>query len=829
MKICPTCSYSNSDSAIHCGNCRSSLDGNEGAEVTRLTDSSEYTVEIGDVIDGRYKVVRLLGHGGMGEVYLTLDLLMDKEECALKLIHHSLMRSPEARQRFRNEVSTSRKLHHLSIIKVHDMGQWKEQEQYYFTMEYLEGKTLATLLKESQRMVPPFALNEIGLVMEPLLQCLSYAHAHTIHRDIKPDNIIIKGTFPDVSIKILDFGIARIARTMTVSRFTQTAQGLGTPYYMAPEQLKNAHRIDHRADLYGVGMILDRHKDAAAMLVHLQEAMAQTEKNLKGIETKEEAREEPEIDQQPEPEPEPAEITTSQPSQEEKNEKQKPAPPPAQKSPLLGFGVIAVLLLIVGIAVFSLRNRGDGGDKVVENLVTTPTVVKPAIDAHLVAQKRKQEQEKITAKEQQASIPKAGDTYIDPTTGMEFVYVEGGSFYMGQTEKEKKQLIAESLQKTYNKYYSDELPRHEVSVDGFWMGRHEVTVGQWRRFIWTTNYRTDAEKNMGGNSGCFSLMDKKWSWFVGRYWNDPGFSQSSVQPVACVSYNDVQEYIKWLNGEPTSDGRYRLPTEAEWEYSARGGTKTIRFWGDDADSRACRYANVANTNHGWSNFFPCDDGYKWSSPVGSFQPNDYGLYDMLGNVWEWCLDWYGSDYYKASPLTNLHGPSSGSSRVIRGGGWNDYPGSVRAANRSWRVPDDRYCNLGFRLVMLEVDAESEEARTGLDRGKQALAADNPSRGEKQFAILKERYDAAIFARLHKFWSLPEYMQKKPELNAVVVITINKDGSIANMFFEKKSSDRMFDQFIINTIESANPLPPIPPAMKKQRYEIGLRFKPGSVR
>jgi len=96
-------------------------------------------------------------------------------------------------------------------------------------------------------------------------------------------------------------------------------------------------------------------------------------------------------------------------------------------------------------------------------------------------------------------------------------------------------------------------------------------------------------------------------------------------------------------------------------------------------------------------------------------------------------------------------------------------------------------------------------------------------------LLEGQYHAAIFARLHQFWSLPEYMQKKPDLTAVVVITIRKNGQIANMFFEKKSGDRIFDQFVTKTIESASPLPPIPPAMKKQRYEIGLRFKPGSIR
>jgi formylglycine-generating enzyme required for sulfatase activity len=286
--------------------------------------------------------------------------------------------------------------------------------------------------------------------------------------------------------------------------------------------------------------------------------------------------------------------------------------------------------------------------------------------------------------------------FTESTTNMEFVRIPDGCFQMGQSEAEKEQLIAERGKDTYEKYYNDELPRHEVCVDAFYMGKYEVTVGQWRKFIRDSNYKTDAEKDTGGVKGCYAYKDGKWDWREGRDWENPGFSQSSEQPVACVSHNDVTAFIRWLNRQ--GNKVFRLPTEAEWEYAARGGTSTIRYWGDAADSKACGYANVADRGHGWNNNFPCDDGYEWSSPVGSFKANNYGLYDMLGNVWEWCSDRYASDYYKSSPRNNPQGPSSGSDRVFRGGSWDYRPSIVRAANRFGIGAAYRYVIMGFRLV-----------------------------------------------------------------------------------------------------------------------------------
>jgi formylglycine-generating enzyme required for sulfatase activity len=168
-----------------------------------------------------------------------------------------------------------------------------------------------------------------------------------------------------------------------------------------------------------------------------------------------------------------------------------------------------------------------------------------------------------------------------------------------------------------------------------------------------------------------------------------------------VSWEDARDYAAWLSRK--TDQSFRLPTEAEWEYAARAGTDTARFWGELPDA-ACRYANVHDRTSKKGNGFSwthhnCDDGYAVTAPIGSFRANAFGLHDMLGNVWEWCADWYGKDYYGYSPKDNPTGPSSESLRVIRGGGWSDNSERVRSAFRSWFTPNNRGGYLGFRLVL----------------------------------------------------------------------------------------------------------------------------------
>ena len=253
-----------------------------------------------------------------------------------------------------------------------------------------------------------------------------------------------------------------------------------------------------------------------------------------------------------------------------------------------------------------------------------------------------------------AAAPQAGETWTEPFTGMEFVWVPKGCFRMGSTSGAKH-----------------ERPVHEVCVKGFWMGKYEVTNAEWRKY------------RPGHDSGSYE----------GQALND------ERQPVVEVSWEEARGFAVWLSERGHS--RFRLPTEAEWEYAARAGTRTERFWGDDAND-ACRYANVADrtAERQWSNWVvhDCDDGYAVTAPAGSFEPNGFGLYDLLGNVWEWVRDRYGGKYYASASRQDPRGPSVGSVRVLRGGGWLHDPARVRSAYRGRTTPGDRRGIVGFRLL-----------------------------------------------------------------------------------------------------------------------------------
>jgi formylglycine-generating enzyme required for sulfatase activity len=254
-------------------------------------------------------------------------------------------------------------------------------------------------------------------------------------------------------------------------------------------------------------------------------------------------------------------------------------------------------------------------------------------------------------------------TYKDPSLGMEFVYVQGGCYQMGDT---------------FGDGFTSEKPVHEVCVKDFALAKYDVTVSEFRKFTIATGYKTEAEEV----GGCGVLNGSKWEWDISRNWRNPGFNQDDSQPVVCVSWNDAESFINWLS--KVSGTRYRLPTEAEWEYAARSGGKREKYaGGNDVNAVAWYYDNDGGTAH----------------HVGTKQPNGLGLYDMSGNVLQWVQDWYDENYYHDSCRSNPQGPGSGHERVLRGGAWSDEPAYVRAARRSWKSPSHRGSLLGFRLAL----------------------------------------------------------------------------------------------------------------------------------
>ncbi len=290
--------------------------------------------------------------------------------------------------------------------------------------------------------------------------------------------------------------------------------------------------------------------------------------------------------------------------------------------------------------------------------------------------------------------PARGEIWTDPATGMEFAWVPGGCYQMGQTADETAWLMSRVDQERYDKSFKDELPRHEVCVDGFWMGRLEVTRGQFREFVRASAYRTDVEKE-GVAWISNKSTDWKWKKLPGYDWSNPGFDQTDEHPVVLVSWNDAKAYAQWLSSK--SGHTFRLPTEAEWEYAARAGETGKWAWGDD-EKAACRYANRVDSGHNWNNAFDCDDGYEFTAPVGHYKPNALGLYDVTGNVWEWCEDVYDAEAYATHERNNPVGGGDGKNRVYRGGSWfaDIWYGRLADRNRIWA--QRAAYNLGMRLV-----------------------------------------------------------------------------------------------------------------------------------
>jgi formylglycine-generating enzyme required for sulfatase activity len=279
--------------------------------------------------------------------------------------------------------------------------------------------------------------------------------------------------------------------------------------------------------------------------------------------------------------------------------------------------------------------------------------------------------------------------------GMTLMKIESGSFMMGSPQNETGRDASET--------------QHRVTLTKpFFMDSTHVTIGQWKAFMSDTGYVTEADKQGWG----MAWTGQKWERVNGANWRNPGFPQQDDHPVVDVSWNDAMAFCNWLSHK---EGKhYRLPTESEFEYCARAGTQTIYPWGDNPDDGK-GWANLADqtfvSKHPGASGFNWTDGYEFTAPVGSFKANAWGLYDMTGNAWQWCSDWYGK--YPQGDVTDPHGPSQqdapvfkapetnlvGPDRVMRGGSWHSSIVHARSANRDHAPPDLRNCIKGFRVVM----------------------------------------------------------------------------------------------------------------------------------
>jgi len=531
-----------------------------------------------------YEAVRLIGSGGMGEVWLARDDMLDRE-VAIKRLNNLLTQDADFAARFQSEARIQAKLKHPNIVGI--LAFFAEAGDYYMVLEYAPGITLRELIDRTGPVPEQRALR----IFDQIAAALASAHAKgIIHRDVKPSNIMVDPANAD-HVLMMDFGIARL---LSEGHLTRTGTRLGTMHYMSPEQVLAVKDIDARSDVYSAGVVLYE------MLSGRLPFNADTDSEYV-IQHK---------------------IVTEE------------IPDPRAVYPHISDAAVA-LLRSCTIKDRNLRPPGFGENAVAPIPQTSvPLQVLPPLSPASTI-----------------PIPKQFENLHT-----NLVLIEGGTFMMGSEQGN-----------------TDEKPVHAVTLSPYYICMYQVTQAEWIKIMGVSPSRF-----RGHDLPVDSVS-----------WNDAVefCNRLSVQSGLRPCYRTLREggslRSQIIEADWSANG-FRLPTEAELEYAARGGKygRGFQFSGSDqVDAVAWYSGNSGGQPH----------------PVGSKQANELGLFDMSGNVWEWCWDWYDSAYYAISPGRDPRGTGQGSYRVLRGGCWYDYATVCRVANRNGYNPFSSYYGLGFRL------------------------------------------------------------------------------------------------------------------------------------
>ena len=686
------------------------------------------TLQIGTRL-GHYRILSLLGRGGMADVYRAEDERLGRE-VALKALPPEFARDPERIERFEREVRAAARLNHPNVVTVYEFGQG--EGQHFYTMALMPGGDLKARIRAHPDGMPP---GEARSVAQAMARALHYAHGRGfVHRDVKPENILFG---EEETPQLTDFGIARAMESGT--RMTATGMSIGSPHYMSPEQAQGL-KVDARSDLYSLGVVVyemltgrlpfDAVNTFAVAYSHINDPVPELPKALAGWQPVVERL----LAKSPEdrygsagqlaealgsdgPPHGPAQAPSTRmtsvgqqlgPTRRAGGSGTRLVEAAKPRAGLRGALAGAVLALaVVGIGYLALRdtkgpepvpaNSGRGAGAV-RSTPVRPVPVRPAVPSSPESPAERMRYGSLTLdlepSDARVTLPDvepryrpgvrlpegrhrvivrssgyrtvtrtvdiSGDTRVRIELerrqlrtgtsrvfdGIEFVWIPPGEFRMGSTSRHAD---------------SDEKPVTRVRITrGFWLGKYEVTQRQW-------------EGVMGSNPSGFN-------------------SCGGDCPVEGFSWNDAQEFIGKLNGR-SGGRRYRLPTEAEWEYAARAGTTTDTYAGDITKPSG----NDPVLNRiAWYH----ENSGGGTHPVGRKAPNAWGLHDMLGNVREWVGDWYGD--YSGGTVTDPDGPRSGSVRVNRGGSWNYDARDCRSAYRIRNWPGGRFnFYLGFRLLRTE--------------------------------------------------------------------------------------------------------------------------------
>ena len=653
-------------------------------------------------------------------------------------------------------------LSHRNVIEVYGGGLYMKRP--YYAMELLPG------ILPLERVKAELAIaNKIELVLHAAAG-LSYLHSQgIIHRDVKPANLLVFEVTPArYAAKVVDLGLAKSLGGDV--DLTRSEAVMGTPHYMAPEQMVSSKMADERSDVYSLGAtlyefvtglrpfsdkttvyeviaavtagerprpareaapdlpeVLDgiiecamardparRYDGMDALAQDLRTYVAQEQTQLLSapsfvdVDT---SLSKPSVGQGEYVFEERAASTTPPPLPLYLPEAETVAPVASPRAePPARRRRSSRIVILAGVALIAILTVLGIVALIMqrEPMDTAPAGGTPGTPTALTPP------------------PPIGNTFTN-SIGMQFVRIKAGEFDMGSPRNEDGRKPNETLH------------RVRLTTD-FYMGAYEVTRGQFAAFVRDSGYKSEAEKRGRGSAWDGSKLD----YVAGASWQDVGFEQTDEHPVTCVSWHDARALCDWLSDK---EGRpYRLPTEAEWEYACRSGTTTRFSFGDDV-GQLHRYANfadrsapIANTKSGPDR--SQDDGHAFTAPVASYEPNAWGLYDMHGNVTELCSDLCDRTtdhgYMKAYPpkmAIDPTGPPSGPYRVLRGGSWYYGTGSLgyfRSAARDSNAPVARDAYHGFRVVLELPDGAStgatwQEARRKADGAYDANRFDEASR------------------------------------------------------------------------------------------------------
>ncbi len=623
---------------------------------------------IGRVLNDRFILEELVGQGGMSLVYRAVDKRKLEARSrnpyvAVKILEVSAKNKDAAFMALQREVQKSEILYHPNIVRAIDFD--RDGDTVFMTLEFLSGRPLSTLIKE---------MDTGGMAVKPAMEliaqmgaALQHAHQHGIvHADFKPGNVMLTD---DNEIRVIDFGIARAYKQpedpdADKTVFDPRSLGALTPAYASPEMLEN-QEPDPRDDVYSLGcvayeLLTGHHPFSRARATEARQTGAKPRKPehlsyrqwralAKALSFEREQRSSSV-----------AELLNG-------------LLPGSNRPWWLAAGLGAAAL--AAFVWWNAANHTAPLEPVTaeQTPAATPVVESPVTDIPATAEPTPM------APAEPTPTYNRGDPIQDCANCPALLVLPAGSATIGSpaTEVNRREFEGPSFVFALGQPIA--------------MGATEVTVAQFAEFV-------EANPASAPDSGCLTYeqgTQPGWQPNAEASWQQPGFTQNEQHPVTCVSFVDAQNYTAWLSS--TTGHSYRLPTEAEWEYAARAETMSAQnsnYW-DNQSETACAHGNFADADAiaafpGWAGV-SCSDGSVFSAPVAQQQANNFGLFDMQGNQFEWTSSCWTQSYREGTP-TNC------TQRVLRGGSWYTDSADLRLAYRNRAALETRTTSFGFRVV-----------------------------------------------------------------------------------------------------------------------------------